>query len=88
MPRGRVRVLDDVKRRFPAQRYVMVDDKLTILTAMKAIWRDTLLTIWPRQGHYALDAAANATLPAPDVTIDKIADLAHLDLSSLLRETS
>jgi len=80
------KMLDDVMQRYPADRYVMVDDKLTILTAMKAIWRDKLLTIWPRQGHYAHDVVANAKLPAPDLTVEHIGELAHFDLSSLLRE--
>src|SRR5262249_57955412 len=47
--------LDDVRQRYPARHYVMVDDKLRILAAMKKVWRDELTTIFPRQGHYALD---------------------------------
>ena len=46
-------MLDDVERRYPARRYVMVDDKLRILTAMKTIWGDRLTTVFVRQGHYA-----------------------------------
>jgi hypothetical protein len=77
--------LDDVERRFPADHYVMIDDKLRVLTAMKAELRDSLTTVWPRQGHYALDAAANAGLPDPDVSLDSIGELAHHDLSKLRR---
>ena len=51
-------MLDDVERRYPARRYVMVDDKLRILTAMKAIWRDRVTTVFVRQGHYAHDPRA------------------------------
>jgi FMN phosphatase YigB (HAD superfamily) len=68
-------MLDEVERRYPAERYVMVDDKLRILTAMKNIWQDRLTTVFVRQGHYALDAAAIAMYPAPDVTIEAIGDL-------------
>src|SRR5437773_31086 len=52
--------LDDVEQRFPAGHYVMVDDKLRILEAMKKIWGERLTTVWPRQGHYALDPQATA----------------------------
>ena len=47
--------LADVARRHPARHYVMVDDKLRILTAMKKIWRNRVTTVFVRQGHYALD---------------------------------
>jgi FMN phosphatase YigB (HAD superfamily) len=68
-------MLDDIARRYPAEHYVMVDDKLRILTAMKARWRDRLTTVFVRQGHYALDPAIVAAHPPADVTIDCIADL-------------
>ena len=55
-------MLDDVERRYPARRYVMVDDKLRILAAMKKIWGDRLTTVFVRQGHYANDAALLAAL--------------------------
>lgn len=69
------RMLDAVVRRFPASRYVMVDDKLRILTAMKAAWGDSLTTVFPRQGHYARDAREIAAYPAADVTVERIGDL-------------
>src|SRR6185295_15443168 len=72
-------MLDDVERRFPARRYVMVDDKLRILAAMKASWRDRLTTVFVRQGHYAQDPAQTARYPAADVTIERIADLAAVN---------
>lgn len=52
-----------MEKRYPAEHYVMVDDKLRILTAMKNIWRDRLATVFPRQGHYTLDAKAIANYP-------------------------
>jgi FMN phosphatase YigB (HAD superfamily) len=67
-------MLDDVERRYPAKRYVMVDDKVRILAAMKAVWLDRLTTIFVRQGHYAADAALVASYPSPDITIDRIGD--------------
>ena len=72
--------LADVERLFPARRYVMVDDKLRILTAMKQIWGPRLVTIFPRQGHYALDAKAIAQYPPADIAIDSIGDLARVQL--------
>ena len=57
-------MLDDVEQRYPARRYVMVDDKLRILAAMKKIWEDRLTTVFPRQGHYALDPKNISAYPA------------------------
>ena len=68
-------MLDDLERRYPARRYVMVDDKVRILAAMKAAWGDRLLTVFPRQGHYAQDAAELAAHPAADLTVERIGDL-------------
>ncbi len=77
-------MLDDVERHYPARHYVMVDDKLRILTAMKKVWGDRLTTVWPRQGHYALDPQAPATYPPADLTLERIGDLANYDLPVLL----
>src|SRR5207244_1333775 len=60
-------MLHDIERRCPAQHYVMVDDKLRILTAIKSIWRDRVTTVFVRQGHYALDPAIVAAHPPADV---------------------
>jgi hypothetical protein len=76
--------LDDVERRFPAEHYVMVDDKLRILAAMKKIWSERLTTVFPRQGHYALDPQAIATYPPADITVERIGDLVNYDLPALL----
>src|SRR5258706_223833 len=78
------RMLADVEKRYPARHYVMVDDKLSILHAMKKIWGDRLTTILPRQGHYALDPAIIAAHPAADIAIDCIGDLADCDLADLI----
>src|SRR6185369_8232346 len=59
-------MLDDVQRRCPAGRYVMVDDKRRILRAMKATWGNRLTTIFVRQGHYAHDAITLASEPPAD----------------------
>lgn len=77
-------MLSEVERHYPAHRYVMVDDKLRILAAMKDIWVDRLTTIFPRQGHYALDPKNLATYPPADLTIERIGDLVNHDLKSLL----
>jgi FMN phosphatase YigB (HAD superfamily) len=71
-------MLDDIARRYPAPHYVLVDDKLRILTAIKAIWRERVTTVFVRQGHYALDPAVIAAYPPADVTIEGIADLQSL----------
>jgi FMN phosphatase YigB (HAD superfamily) len=75
--------LQDVERRFPADHYVMVDDKVRILTALKNIWRERVTTVFVRQGHYAT-ASDVAKYPAADLSIDRIADLTRVDLQLLL----
>jgi FMN phosphatase YigB (HAD superfamily) len=76
--------LDAVQRLYPARRYVMVDDKLRILAAMKAVLGDRLVTVFPRQGHYATDRAAIAAYPPADLTVERIGDLLDIDLDALL----
>jgi len=76
--------LGDVEKRYPAEHYVMVDDKLRILAAMKKIWGERLTTVFPRQGHYALDPKAIATYPPADITIERIGELVDYDLPALL----
>ena len=75
--------LDDVEQRFPAEHYVLIDDKVRILTAVKQVWGARLTTVFPRQGHYAFDPKV-ATYPPPDVTIERIGDLTEYDLPALL----
>ena len=75
--------LDDVEHRYPGQHYVLVDDKLRILTATKAYWGERLTTVFVRQGHYANEPAAAACPPA-DVTIGRIGELLDYDLPALL----
>src|SRR5262249_6905332 len=77
--------LDDVENRYPADHYVLVDDKLRILTAAKKVWDSRLTTVWPRQGHYARDPQAVSTYPKPDITIERICDLLDCDISALRR---
>jgi hypothetical protein len=75
--------LADVERWFPARHYVLIDDKLRILDAVKDVWRDKVTTVFPRQGHYALDAKALAGQPAADVDLSAIGALASRDLAAL-----
>jgi FMN phosphatase YigB (HAD superfamily) len=78
-------MLDDVERRYPGDRYVMVDDKLRILSAIKHAWRDRVTTVFVRQGHYAHDPSVLAAYETPDVTVDRIADLQSADADDRLR---
>jgi hypothetical protein len=77
--------LDDVERFYPARRYVMIDDKLRILTGIKKIWGERVTTIFPRQGHYANDLQIVGAYPPADIQLGKIADLLKHDFSSLLK---
>ena len=78
------RELDDVEQRYPADHYVLVDDKLRILTAVKRVWNGRVTTVFPRQGHYAHDPRELAVNPLADVTVERIGDLLTHDLPALL----
>ena len=77
-------MLDDVERRYPARHYVLIDDKLRILSAVKKAWGDRVTTVFPRQGQYALDPKVVASYPAADVTVERIGDLMSYDLPAAL----
>ena len=73
--------LADVQRRFPSEHYLIVDDKLRILAAIKERWRRLVTTIFVRQGHYASEPNLMERYPAPDRTIGSIQEL--LDMNSI-----
>jgi FMN phosphatase YigB (HAD superfamily) len=77
-------MLADVEQRYPAQHYVMIDDKLRILTAIKETWGQRVTTVFPRQGHYARDRAHIAAYPAADLTVRRIGDLCKYDATVFL----
>jgi FMN phosphatase YigB (HAD superfamily) len=77
--------LDDVERRFPAEHYVLVDDKPRILAAVKRLWGNRVTTVWARQGSYARDAQTVGALPPADIAIERIGDLLSFDLPRLRR---
>ena len=76
-------MLADVERLFPARRYVMVDDKLRILAAIKQAWGERVTTVFARQGHYANDPHNTARYPAADLSIGRIGELLRRDLTRL-----
>jgi FMN phosphatase YigB (HAD superfamily) len=76
--------LDDVERRFPADHYVLIDDKLRILTAVKKIWGATVTTVFPKQGHYAHDPQILASLPPADLSVERIGHLLNLEREAFL----
>jgi FMN phosphatase YigB (HAD superfamily) len=76
--------LKDVERRHAASHYVLIDDKLRILTAVKKIWRTRVTTVFVRQGHYALDPKILAKYPPADVDIQSIGDIVKLELEELV----
>jgi FMN phosphatase YigB (HAD superfamily) len=76
--------LQDVERRYPADHYVLVDDKLRILTAVKQAWGSRVTTVFPRQGEFALNPVALSSYPPAEITVERIADLLSYDLPALL----
>ena len=81
-------MLDEVERQYPADHYVLVDDKVRILAAVKHAWGSRVTTVFPRQGHYAADREAVRRYPAPDVTLAAIADLLAYDPAGLIAAAS
>jgi FMN phosphatase YigB (HAD superfamily) len=75
--------LEDIEARYPADRYVLVDDKVRLLSAFKTALGPRVTTVFPRQGHYAHDAALVARYPAPDITIERIGSLLQFRLEDL-----
>lgn len=75
--------LRDVERRFPAEHYVLVDDKLRILTAIKKIWGERVTTVFPKQGHYAFDEKEIAKYPPADISVGRIGDLLNFSVEQL-----
>jgi FMN phosphatase YigB (HAD superfamily) len=76
--------LQDVEQRYPADHYVLIDDKLRILTAVKKVWGKKVTTVFPRQGHYALDTKLVSSLPPADISIERIGDLLNCSREQLL----
>jgi FMN phosphatase YigB (HAD superfamily) len=76
--------LEDVERRYPAENYVMIDDKLRILAAIKKAWGKNVTTVFPQQGHYATDPKVLKEYPPADITIERIGGLLEYDLSAIL----
>src|SRR5271156_4939807 len=76
--------LDDVERLYPAGRYVMIDDKLRILDAVKKHWKDRVTTVFPKQGHYAHDAKTLAAYRPADISIARIGDLLNHQRSTFV----
>jgi FMN phosphatase YigB (HAD superfamily) len=76
--------LSDVEAKYPAEHYVMVDDKVRILAALKKYWGARVTTIFPRQGHYALDAKLVAQYAKPDITLERIGELKQYSLAEMV----
>ena len=77
------RELTDVEARYPAAHYVIVDDKLRILAAVKRIWGRRVTTVFVRQGHYARDPKMLASCAPADVSVERIGDLLNCQLQEL-----
>src|SRR6266436_4045154 len=78
--------LEYVGRLYPADHYVLIDDKLRLLSAVKKIWGERVTTVFPKQGHYALDPKALAEYAAADIELAEIGDLLKYDLPTLLKK--
>ena len=82
------RELAEVERLYPAKRYVMIDDKLRILNAMKQVWGERVTSVFPRQGHYAHDPQILADYPPADIQLDHLRDLTNYALTAFVTPVS
>ena len=82
------RELEDVEARYPAEHYVVIDDKLRILSAVKQFWGSRVTTIFVRQGHYANDPDVLHSYPAADISVNRIGDLLGHDFGPLSLEAA
>jgi FMN phosphatase YigB (HAD superfamily) len=80
------RELGDVERLYPAKHYVLIDDKLRILAAVKQVWGRRVTTVFPKQGHYALDPQIVTAYPPADIELARIGDLAASDRGWFLKK--
>jgi hypothetical protein len=78
--------LEHVERLYPANHYVLIDDKLRILAAVKKIWGERVTTVFPKQGHYAFDPDTLAEYPPADIELAKIGDLLNCDLAVFMKK--
>ena len=76
--------LNEVERLFPAEHYVLVDDKLRLLAATKQAWGTQVTTVFPNQGHYAHDPEIRKAYPRADISVERIGDLLEYDLPAIL----
>jgi FMN phosphatase YigB (HAD superfamily) len=78
--------LEYVERLYPANHYVLIDDKLHILAAVKKIWGERVPTVFAKQGHYAFDPKILADKPPAGIELAKIGDLLNGDLATFLKK--
>jgi hypothetical protein len=79
--------LADIEERYPADHYVLIDDKLEILSAVKSQWRSRVTTVFLQQGHYAWAVNMRTTRLRADLRFERIGDLLQDDLAGLLTLT-
>src|SRR5262249_55306614 len=77
-------MLADVEARYPSRHYVMIEDKLRMLGAVEKVWGDRLTTVFPRQGHYAVDKEVLAAYPPADISVDAIGELVSYQLNDFI----
>jgi FMN phosphatase YigB (HAD superfamily) len=81
--RHKLEHLRELVAAYPADHYILVEDKPDILQTVKGTLGDQVTTIFVRQGKYA--AARVDGDPEPDIVLDSIAEFSGLDLAALAR---
>ena len=74
--------IDDIKKNYPVDHYVMVDDKPQILVDSKHIMSDELTTVFVQQGKYSLEKFPDGFMP--DITVPHIGDVRNITAEEFL----
>lgn len=77
----KTRELDDITARYPADHYVVIDDKPSVHAAIKAALGARVTTVLVEQGRYAREG--EAVTPPPDLRLPSIAAFAGLSAEAL-----
>lgn len=80
--------LDDIEERYPAEHYVLIDDKLRILSAVKNLWGPRVTTVFTQQGHYAQSFQVRNMYPPADFSLERIGELLQYDLDGIFSTQS
>jgi len=73
----------ELEAMFPADRYMLIDDKLDVIHRFREQFTGPLTTVFVRQGSYAA-AAGPPPWPGADIVVERIGDLRGFDVATFI----